>query len=117
MSEKELNRKLLLKIPEFTPYFQKYVEDQDGLETGSHIVFEDALVPFVIDSIEKEKDDVLKKAFDFFEEMAGSQDEYEQEVLQLSLLEPLKINYDAIYDFSQLMGRDTFEIYRKLELR
>lgn len=112
--QKELNEKLLLNVPEFRTVFDDYVKDQDGIETGSHIIFEDAVVPFVVDLIETENDDILNKFIKLFEEMAESSDKYEQEVLQLSLLEPLKSNYDDLYDFSKLFLPKTLSLYQNL---
>lgn len=112
--QKELNEKLLLNVPEFRTVFDDYVKDQDGIETGSHIIFEDAVVPFIVELIENENDDVLQKLFKLFEEMANSSDEYEQEVLQLSILEPLKNNYDDLYDFTKLLLPKTLSLYQNL---
>ena len=39
--QKELNKKLLSRVSEFKSIFDDYVKDQDGIETGSHIIFED----------------------------------------------------------------------------
>lgn len=112
--QKELNEKLLSRVPEFKNIFDDYVKDQDGIETGSHIIFEDAIVPFIVELIENENDDVLQKLFKLFEEMANSSDEYEQEVLQLSILEPLKNNYDDLYDFTKLLLPKTLSLYQNL---
>lgn len=115
MTSEELNQKLIKEIPEIKSKFDIFV-NEFGLDEGSHIVFEDVLVPFSIEQLEKNDYVVINKVFAFIENLLLINDEYAEEVCELSFLEPLKDNYDSIYDFSKVFGKKTLEIYNKIEL-
>ena len=115
MTSKELNEKLLQAIPELKVSFNDFTSWQEGIETGSHTIFENIVVPFSIDIIENEKDDVIGRLFKLVEEMIVSKDEYAQEVVQLSFLEPLKAEHGDEYDFSKIMLKETYSLFSSLE--
>ena len=64
MQAKELNSLLLEKFPELKKKFDDETSWQDGIETGSFIVFEDVFMPFLEANIElnksKEQSDIKK---------------------------------------------------------
>ena len=87
MNSKELNTKLLEKFPELNEAFNKEVSWQDGISTGSIVVFEDDFMPFIINAIEKDLSDVIKKIFEFVEELVTSNDEYAKNVVEVAIIE------------------------------
>ena len=115
MSNKELNSLLLNKVPEIKEEFEKETSWQEGLETGSHVVFQYVLVPFSISALEKEQDDVIKRIFDFINNIIKTGGNFEKEVVQLSFLEPLKSDYSDIYDFSKVMLPETLKLFNEIE--
>ncbi len=115
MTSKELNKKLLQAVPELKKTFDEFTSWQEGIETGSHTVFENLVVPFAIDIIENEKDEVIKRLFNLIEGIITSKDEYAEEVVQLSFLEPLKAEHGDEYDFSKIMSKETYSLFNSLE--
>lgn len=87
MSPKELNTKLLEKFPELIDAFNEETSWQEGISTGSTVVFEDVFMPFIINAIEKDMTDVIKKIFEFVEELVTSNDEYAKNVAEVAIIE------------------------------
>ena len=115
MTSKELNEKLLKAVPELKNSFQEFTSWQEGIETGSHTVFENLIVPFAINIIENENDNAIARLFRLVEEMITSKDEYAEEVIQLSFLEPLKAEHADEFDFSKIMLPETYSLFNSLE--
>ena len=115
MTSKELNEKLLQAVPELKVSFNDFTSWQEGIETGSHTVFENLVVPFGINIIENENDDAIRRLFKMVEEMVTSKDEYAEEVAQLSFLEPLKAEHGDEYDFSRIMLKETYSLFDSLK--
>ena len=115
MKSKELNELLLKVVPELKKSFDDFTSWQEGLDTGSHTVFENIVVPFAIDAIENENDDAIVRLFKLIEDMVTSKDEYEEEVAQLSFLEPIKSEHADEYDFSKIMLPETYSLFNSLE--
>ena len=114
MTCKELNLLLLKNLPQLETNFNNFVSWQDGIDTGCHTTFENIFVPFIIETIEEENESVLKDIFFFINQLVISKDEYAEEVVQLSVLEPLKDEYDEVYDFSKLMLKETYSLYKTM---
>lgn len=115
MNSKELNTLLLEMVPEIKESFKEYTSCQDGMETGCHNVFENVLLPFTLEALENNKEDLVKRIFKLIDEMLTSNDEYQEEVAQLSFLEPLKAEHEDEYKYSELMLPKTFSIFETLE--
>lgn len=115
MKPKELNTLLLKLIPEVKDSFEEYTSWQDGLDTGCHSVFENVLLPFTIEALENDNEDLIKRIFKFINDMLISGDEYQEEVAQLSFLEPLKAEHEDEYRYSEIMLPETFKIFETLE--
>jgi len=96
MLPKELNLKLLNMFPKLKEKFDVYTSWQDGIETGSHLVFEDVFVPYIVKIILESNDEEIKKCFDYIEQILISDDDYSKNVINVSVLEPLKYNYSNI---------------------
>ena len=100
MTSRELNRMLIQWIPEVAATYEKEVEWQEGDETGAHIIFGDVLVPHIIELVEEQESESLKKIFEFIEHLLSLGDEYAEEVVMLSVIESLYYrleNFSAVY--------------------
>ena len=87
MTSKELNENLLLNFPELKGKFEDETSWQEGIETGSFVVFEDVFMPFVKDTIKNNIKDIINRIFDYIEKLSLSNDEYVQNVLCVAILE------------------------------
>ena len=109
MTSKQLNQKLITLLPEIEELYTEEVNWQEGDETGSHVVFGDVLVPFVL----KNSDfDIIKKCFDVVESILELNDEYAEEVITLSFLE--NFVYENDYYEKQMKER-TKKIFNTLK--
>ena len=99
MTSRELNYMLIQWIPEIAEAYEKEIEWQEGDETGSHIIFGDVLVPYIIKLVEDQEGEALKKIFDFIENLLSLDDEYAEEVVALSVIESL---YYRLENFSEV---------------
>ncbi len=86
MSPKELNTMLLNNIPELKNKFNEETIWQDGLETGSFIVFEDVFMPFLEVSVELNNESMIEKCYSFIELLTNIKDEYVQNILFVAIL-------------------------------
>ena len=89
MKSCDLNQKLLEYLPEIEGPYNEEVSWQEGNNTGSHIVFEDVLTPYIRKCAEKKDSVVLQKSFSAIEKILSLNDEYAEEVVQLSVLESI----------------------------
>lgn len=112
---KELNALLLKNVPEAEESFEEYTSWQEGLETGCHNVFENVLVPITIKALDDDNEELVRRIFKLINDMITSGDEYQEEVAQLSFLEPLKIDFGDEYLFSEIMLPETYEVFKNLE--
>ncbi len=71
-------------------YDAKSKENLIDKDTGVHVVFGIIIVPYLVNLLKRESqndNDILKRAFIFFEEMARSNDKLIQEVLEFTVIE------------------------------
>ena len=115
MTSKELNLKLLKAFPELEDIYKEEVEWQEGDDTGSHVVFGDVLTPYLLEKINTGNAAIMKKIFDFLEELLISDDEYASEVITCSILESIimdDINIDFVESF---LGEKSMETWQDLK--
>ena len=79
MTSKELNLKLVRAIPGIAPSYQQEVEWQEGDETGSHVVYEDVLAPYIRQAAGAGDRDGLDEIFGFIEQLLETGDGYAEE--------------------------------------
>ena len=89
MTCKELNLAFVERFPEVRERYIKEISWQDGDDTGAHVVYEDAFSPFVIEKLKAKDEKSLFEIYDFVEELLETGDKYADEVIALSLIEPL----------------------------
>jgi hypothetical protein len=93
---KKYNSLLLNKFPELKEKFDEYTEWQEGIETGSLLVYEDVFVPYILECLINDKKDELIKIADFIENLITMEDEYAFNIAYIAILESLKSNPNGI---------------------
>ncbi|CVK21606.1 MULTISPECIES: DUF7674 family protein [Sporomusa] len=90
MTYDSLVRELIVELPEFQEAYEKEVEWWDGQEPSPHNFFGDVVTPYLLNLLNKEKnEEITTRIFRFFTDMASSEDVKIQEVLAQSVLERL----------------------------
>ena len=87
MGAKELNTKLLENFPQLKKSFENVTNWQEGIETGSIIVFEDVYFKYLKKFLKNEK--ISNKNFDFIKSLLSSNDEYAVNVVSIAIIENL----------------------------
>ena len=111
MTCKELNQKLLDSFPELSKSFEEETSWQEGLETGSTVVYEDVFMPFVEESIEKNDDARISRIFNFIEELAQFDDEYARQLLMICIFDNL-VFFDDEIDYEKWLGPNSLILFR-----
>ena len=106
MTSKDLNLMLIELFPEIKVLYAE--------ETGSHVVFGDVLLPYILANAESENMQCLTKCFQTIEKILSFDDEYADEVITLSVLESLSYETNLKIDLSQFMGDKTKRIFAEL---
>jgi hypothetical protein len=87
---KKYNELLLTKFPSLKDEFEKYTSSQDGINTGSTLVYEDIFVPFVIKQLININIEEINKITELIDELLASKDEYANNIAYVAILESLK---------------------------
>lgn len=87
MQAKELNFLLLERFPELKDKFDEETSWQEGIETGSFIVFEDVFMPFLEANVELNNIEMVDRIYSFVEELSNINDEYVENILYVAILE------------------------------
>ena len=93
---KKYNSLLLNKFPELKEKFDDYTNWQDGIETGSLLVYEDVFVPYILECLINDNNDKMIEIANFIEELISSEDEYAFNIAYIAILESLKSNPNGI---------------------
>ena len=112
MTSKELNENLLLNFPELKEKFEDETSWQEGIDTGSFVVFEDVFMPFVKDSIKNNSKDIINKIFDYVEKLSLNNDEYVQNVLYVAILENIA-SFDDKQIYIKYFKNNTLKIFNE----
>lgn len=107
----------LQQVPELQKRFMKqceeyFIDDSDG----AHVVWSIGLMPCIVELIAdyKNNQDMLKRSFQFFEEMAVS-DEDTKELLLYSVLETLGDDKKILEISRTMMGKETLQYSEAVE--
>lgn len=114
MTPKELNVKLLKTFPILKTKFDEYTSWQEGLETGSHLVYEDIFVPYIIENEKNSNKEIIEIIFIFIESLFDLNDLYAENVIAVSVLEPLKYNYSQ-FNFEVYMCPKTKKLFSEIK--
>ncbi|MBQ9756992.1 MAG: hypothetical protein IJW15_01065 [Clostridia bacterium] len=115
MTSKELNMKLIEYMPEIRQRYVDEVSWQEQDETGSHIVFGDVLVPYIIEKTVIDDDQSLKRIFEAVEKIFSLDDDYANEVIILSVLEAILYKEILNKKVIKYMGLNTKKAFDKME--
>jgi hypothetical protein len=86
----ELNSQLIEQFPELFGGYAELRAMWDGDEPGPHVIYEDLLVPYVVNLVGgKESEVAIVRAVSFLERLASSSDQRVRDVLGASVLEGL----------------------------
>ena len=108
----ELNKKLLSAFPELKDDFEKETSWQEGINTGSTVVYEDVFMPFVISAIEDHDAVKIKRVFEFVENLASMQDDYTDQLVMISIFDEL-VFYNSEIDYTQWLKANSLALYKK----
>ena len=107
---------LINNLPELNKAYEKEVEWWDGAEPSPHNFFGDIVTPFLIDLLnEGGKEEIVRRIFKFFTEMASSQDIKIQEVLAYSVLEQLGDDNELLARAYPFMSDDVKKLSKEAE--
>jgi len=115
MKPKELNTLLLEKFPQLETNFLNVTSWQDGIDTGSTVVYEDVFIPFIEDSIAINDRKTIDCIFDFIEELSMINDEYARYILEMSIFSTID-SYKDKSPFVKEMKKNTLELYNNFEI-
>ena len=87
MGAKELNEKLLATFPQLKKSFDNVTSWQEGIKTGSIIVFEDVYFKYIKRYLNNEN--ISNKNFDFIKSILNSNDDYAINVVSIAIIENL----------------------------
>lgn len=110
MTSRELNQKLIDLFPEIKTEIETAMSWQDGLDTGSTILFEDVFVKSVVAAMHSKNIAYVDRAFAFVENMMGIDDEYASNVVKVAFIEAIA-SYDEREELEKYMPPKTFASY------
>jgi hypothetical protein len=110
-----VGKALFEAVPELQEQYRKRLAWWGGNETpGQYIVSGFVLEPFLRELLDSEPDSILlKRIFDFFEEMARSPDPEVANLLQVGIFERLVGEKETLAVVWKHMGEETRSIARK----
>jgi len=111
-SYKRLNTFLLERFPQLKGVFEEHASWQDGIETGSCIIFDDIVSPFTYRNLHDKK--LVQEIFDFMEELLVRSDEFHAgwSAVDICFFENLVYNYDprVFFEFVK-KGTESYKLF------
>lgn len=97
-------------FPEYHDYFLNAEKENLVDETdGAHVSFAFCVIPLIYKFSDEEKKEELKKAFDYFEMMASSDDHLISEVVAFTILENICTD-DHYHLLKPYFGKNTLDL-------
>ena len=112
MKSNKLNELLLTTFPNLKTAFSEETSWQEGINTGSIVVFEDVFMPYIIFCYEHKLSDELKKCFEFIEECVISKDNYQRNIIEVAIIENI-YSYDIADELGKLLLPQSLKSYMK----
>ena len=109
----ELNKLLLDNFVELKESFEEETNWQEGLDTGSTVVFEDVFMPYVRKMMEENNIDKINDIFSFIEKIVNLNDDYATMVITVSILENITTEEDYS-PYLKYMGSNTLKCFNGL---
>ncbi len=110
MKSRELNQMLLSAVPEIKSKFENETNWQEGLDTGSFIVFEDVFLPYLESKVELDDKVMIEKIYSFIESLCDIDDEYVKNVLYVAVLENFS-NFENPNPYIKYLKPKSLKIY------
>ena len=114
MKNQELNRMIPIYFPNLESKYLEEINWQEGDDTGSHIIYGDVLTPYIVQCIENENKNEIKKIFNFIEELLNLNDEYAEEVVTLSIFESILYLFENHKEVINMVGKKSTKILDEL---
>jgi|APDOM4702015191_1054821.scaffolds.fasta_scaffold295919_2 hypothetical protein len=111
-----LNDELVKVLPELHADYERELRWWGDDKPGPHVVFGDILVPRLIDALQTEEIQFLRRAFAFLDEMAGTSIAKIQEVVSMTVLERLIDKPTWLTVARKYMGANTALLADELEI-
>ncbi|MBQ9046678.1 MAG: hypothetical protein IJ120_02150 [Solobacterium sp.] len=110
----KMNRLLLENFPELQDDFEKETSWNEGIETGSYVVYEDVFMPFIIRSFVDKDKNKIDRIMKFVEELSSSDDFEIRNLIGVTVIDNIRM-YDIEKEFVPLMGSNTTKLYNEWE--
>ncbi len=115
-----LNSKLVEAVPELLPGYETEVRSEtwadDDEGPGPHIIFADVLCPYVKSLARSgNESDVLRRIFNFLEQLASQDDADVRNVVGASVCEVLVVDRDIYMHLRGFMGPATERLCREAQ--
>lgn len=107
MMEEKLNLLLIKRFPELEEQYNEEVSWQEGNSTGSHTVYGDVFNPFARVNILSKNEEIIKRIFEFIEELLMLNDDYADELVITTILEGIIENEDDKLYLMNFAGEKT----------
>ena len=111
---KELNTMLLEAFPELKERFEDETSWDNGIETGSYIVYEDIFMPYVVQAFVDNDQESINRVMQFVEELSSSDDVDVKNLIGISIIDNVRM-YDIEERFASLMGPNSRVLYNAWE--
>ena len=92
MTPREMNRELLVHLPELRELFAEETEWQEGDDTGAHVTYGDVFLPVLEAAIRHRDETTSGRYLGFVERLCVLDDEYAQDVVTGTVLEGLYLS-------------------------
>lgn len=115
MNSKDLNNMLINEFPELNKEIMDEISWQEGLYTGSHVVYEDVLIPYFKKCIDNKNEDGIIKLLNFLEKLLEYDEEYSSEVVTLSVLESLYFRYPDCELLNKNYGTNCKKVLKEID--
>jgi len=95
----------------------KYEDEGDYINGLSHLCYEIVFVPFIRQAVFDGNENLIASICDYFERMAGSDNEDERvsELLAVSVLEPILSERELVRILKEHMGNLTLNLFTYME--
>lgn len=111
-----VDQELIKSLPEIREPYEEELKSWTGEEPGQHNIFGNVLNPFLLDLLQKDSNEgLIKRAFDFIEQMATSNDEKVSNVVQVTICEQLGDDKIILEKARKYMGQKTLELSKDAE--
>lgn len=88
--DRDYNTMLLNLFPNLKEKFDEYTSWQEGIDTGSTLVYEDVFIPYAIEQIANNNQEEISKIIYLIDEMVNSNNRYCQNLVEVAILEALR---------------------------